>query len=456
MKIIIIGAGNVGYSLAENLSGAGHDIVVVESREEYARHLEDELDVKVVVGNGAKLSVLAEAGVVEGSHIDYLIACSDKDEVNIMACWQAKQSGVERVISRATSLEYTESPEWFKTLGLDLVLSPERTIARDIEEMIWVNSAIHTTEFFDGEAGSYAFRVTEDSEILGKSLKQVAGENDRLDAVFVYVKRDREGFTPSGDWVAQKGDLCYAITFKSQSKKLEKLFSSDNPKRIRRIMIVGGGKIGTFLIKRLTLNHPQLDIKVIEKDRPTCHRLAIEFPNITVLNGDGLDDKLLRHEGVDVMDGFVAATGSDELNMLLAILGKSLQTGKSIAIVRNKTVANLANDLPIDAVINPNESLASVIMRHIRYPESAGTLSLIDGINSEILEIKVPENSPVIGHAIASLSVPKGTIFAMIMRNRKVIIPNGDTKIEHNDTILVFSTQKNMAKLAKQLGLHSV
>jgi len=459
MKIVIVGAGNVGYSIAQSLSAEGHDIVVIENREELVERLTNELDVQVVYGNGSRPSVLEEAGVSGSPPVDFLIACSNRDEVNIMACWQAKHMGVKRVISRAKSLEYTESPEWANLLGIDEMISPERSVARDIEEMLWVNAAIHTTEFFAGQAGSYAFRVQKSSKILGKSLREIGEEYSGLGAVFVYVEREGRGFIPSGDWVAREQDLCYLVTFRKKSREIEELFnekagkSGRNGKRIRKIIIIGGGKIGTFLVRRLLRNHPGVDIKVIDSDREACHHLSIEFPQISVLNGDGADEKLLVHEGIDAADGFVAATGSDELNMILAVLGKSMGAGKSIALVRTRTYSRVANELPIDSIINPNESLASVILRYVRYPESAGSLSLIDRINSEILEVTVPEDCRVIGRTLAKLPLPKGVIFAMIKRDGKVLLPKGDTEISAGDVILVFAAQEKMVRTLKLLGI---
>ncbi|MCF7953389.1 MAG: Trk system potassium transporter TrkA [Spirochaetales bacterium] len=453
MKIVIVGAGNVGYSIAQSLSIEGHDIVVIESQEELAQRLENELDVQIVLGNGSRPSVLAEAGIVEGSQVDYLIACSNRDEVNIMACWQAKHMGVRRVISRAKSLEYTEAPEWLKVLGIDEMISPERTVARDIESMLWVNAAIHSTDFFSGNAVSYAFRVNKESPICGKSLKQIADSFDEFKAVFVFVERGESGFIPSGDWIAQDGDLCYLITFKKLSSSIEALFNTQSVKKIRKIMIVGGGKIGTFLVRRLLRNHPGVDIKVIDKDYETCSQLAVEFPQISVLHGDGADERMLNHEGVDTVDGFVTATGTDELNLILAVLGKKLGAGKNIALVRSKTFYRVAKELPLDAVINPNESLSSVILRYIRYPESAGSLTLLESINSEILEITIPEGSPGVGRSISSLNIPRGVIFAMIKRGGKFLLPNGTTTLETRDVILIFSNREKMNKTLKQLGI---
>ncbi len=453
MKIVIVGAGNVGYTLASTLSRAGHDIVMIESREEYAQQLENEIDVQVIIGNGSRPSVLAEAGIDGENHIDFLIACSNKDEVNIMASWQAKHLGVKHVISRAMNAEYTDSPEWAKALQIDEILSPERSVAREIEEMLFLNSAVHTTEFLSGQAGSYAFMVTEDSPILGLSLTEIAVRHPEYGAVLVYVERGDGGFTPSGDWVAQTGDLCYLITFKNHSKEVEQLFTRKKAKRFRKVMIVGGGKSGLAVSNRLLKNHPGIDITIIDQDISVCQQINIEYPKITVINGDGISETLLENEGIANTDGFIAATNSDEKNLILASLAKTLKTRKSIAIVHNNTLTRLVRELPVDAVVNPNESLASVILRHIRYPMSASSLSLIDRINSEILEITVSPGSPLTGKRISALNIPRGVIFAMIKRDDEILLPNGNTEIFAGDQLLIFSSETHMKRFTDMMDI---
>lgn len=454
MRIVIVGAGNVGYTLAEVLSSSGHDVVLIESKREHALQLENELDIQVVIGNGSQPSILEEAGVSKDTTTDVLIACSNRDEVNIMACWQAKRLGVRRVIARAMSKEYTSSRQWTTVLGINEIISPERTLAREIEEMLIVHSAVHTTEFFSGEVGSYAFRISRSSSICGKSLKQIDREFKEFHAVIVYVERGESGFTPTGDWVAEDGDLCFLVTFKEKGRQLERLFNPDkNAKKIKRILIIGGGKIGSALCSQLLASQPYIEIKLIEKDPQLCGELAVLFPKLSVLNGDGADERLLIHEGIEYMDGCVCATGSDERNIVLASLAKTLGIGKSIAIIKNKTYAKLSKQFPLDATVNPNESLVSVILRHVRYPESAGALSLIEQINAEIIEVAIPENSPVRDKSIAEMNIPKGVIFSMIRRDEEVILPRGDTLVKAGDTILIFSLQETMPKIIKMLGI---
>nr|WP_321501207.1 Trk system potassium transporter TrkA [uncultured Dethiosulfovibrio sp.] len=453
MKVVIVGAGNVGCTIARSLSLEGQDIVVVERSQEVAAKLEDELDVAVVVGNGARPPVLERAGISQGCDVDFLIACTDHDEVNIMACWVAKKCGVKRAISRARGMEYTDTPQWASFLGIDVMNSPERSVARDIEDLLEVNAAVHATELFDGKAGSYAFRVNSSSPILGKSLIQVGKENPDLSSVMVYVERDGKGIVPSGEWIAQEGDLCFLVSFRDMVFKIQELFHPGKGRDLRRVMIVGGGKLGVHLAQRLVKSYRSIEVKIIDRNREKCIRLAEELPKVKVLWGDGTDEKLLKHEGVQDVDGFVATTDNDELNMILAILGNRMKARKTVAVVRKEIYSKLAEDLPIDSVVNPNDSLASVILRHVRYPESAGTLSLIDRIGAEMLEVTVPESGPVTGKKLKDINLPKGIIFAMVKRGDAIIVPDGYLVLTGGDIVSVFATGDLLPRAIKILGV---
>src|SRR6056297_21859 len=199
LKIVIVGAGEVGYNVSRDLSAEGHDITIVELDETRAGKVESELDVRVVRGNGSRPHVLEKAGICEGCGVDILVASSEKDEVNILACWIAKRAGVKRVISRARGLEYTDSPTWARELGIDVMISPERSVAREIEELLSVSSAVHTAEFFGGRAGLYAFRVSEGSPMVGDTLRRLRQRYPKLTALIAFVEREGGGFVPFGE-----------------------------------------------------------------------------------------------------------------------------------------------------------------------------------------------------------------------------------------------------------------
>ena len=444
MNIVIIGAGEVGRSIAGTLANEEHNVYLVEQNEDNARNAEEELDVRVIRGNGARPQVLSEAGISEetGKDVDLMLACTDRDEVNMLSCWIAHRAGVKRVISRVRNLEFTDSPTWGKKLGIDIMISPERSLAREILELLTVSSATRTAELLDGRAGIYAFKVAENSPLAGKSLKDIRIEFKNLVAVFVYVEReDGEDKVPDGDTVIQAGDLCYVVTYKEAVWLLEKLFQLQTSRELKKIFIVGGGKVGFQTAMRIKDEYPHAEIRLIDSDAEKCARLAEEFgDDVIVLNGDGADKNLLSEEGINDADGFVCATESDEINLIYAAIAKSLGVRKSIAVVRRRLYQDMTDLMPVDAVVDPNEALASVILRTIRYPGHARALSVIEKINAEMIEIVLPKNHKLEGKPLFELKLPKGVLLALIGRKKSIFVPTGATQLEAGDRIILFAS----------------
>jgi len=453
VRIVIIGAGEVGFNVASSLSVEGHDITIVESNEERAAKAENELDVMVVRGNGSRPPVLEKAGIFPGCDIDLLIACSNFDEVNIMACWIARRAGVKRVISRARGLEYTDSPTWAKQLGIDVMISPERSVAREIEEFLSISSAVHTAEFFGGKVGVYAFRVSDNSPLIGTSLRDLRRIYPKIKALVVFIERKGKGFVPFGEDKLETGDLCFTVTSKSQAQELEELFTRQKTPELKRVIVVGGGKIGYQVARRLEIRFPDLDIRLIDQDRDKCEKLSRELERAIVIHGDGMDEELLRYEGVDEADGFVTTTANDEHNILIGVVGKALGARKSVAVVRRELLMRLTDYMAVDAMVNPNQALATVIMRQVRYPYGTGALSIIDKIDAEVLELKIPHGSPVSGKKIMDLDLPKGILIALISRNGDMFVPWGDSVLMENDEVLIFAAEELMPRAVEMLGV---
>jgi len=453
VRIVIIGAGEVGFNVASSLSVEGHDITIVESNEERAAKAENELDVMVVRGNGSRPPVLEKAGIFPGCDIDLLIACSNFDEVNIMACWIARRAGLKRVISRARGLEYTDSPTWAKQLGIDVMISPERSVAREIEEFLSISSAVHTAEFFGGKVGVYAFRVSDNSPLIGTSLRDLRRIYPKIKALVVFIERQGKGFVPFGEDKLETGDLCFTVTSKSQAQELEELFTRQKTPELKRVIVVGGGKIGYQVARRLEIRFPDLDIRLIDQDRDKCEKLSRELERAIVIHGDGMDEELLRYEGVDEADGFVTTTANDEHNILIGVVGKALGARKSVAVVRRELLMRLTDYMAVDAMVNPNQALATVIMRQVRYPYGTGALSIIDKIDAEVLELKIPHGSPVSGKKIMDLDLPKGILIALISRNGDMFVPWGDSVLMENDEVLIFAAEELMPRAVEMLGV---
>lgn len=445
MRIVIVGAGEVGYSVARNLSADGHDIVIVEEDEERAAQAEETLDVMVVNGNGARPSVLAKAGITgKKSDVMMLIACTNRDEVNLMACWIAKRSGVPHVIARAVGLEFTDNESWANDLGIDMLVSPERSVAKDIEELLEVRAALHTTEIAGGRAGIYLFRVAQDSPLCGLPLYEIRKRNPKMIMLVVWVKSGEDSFVPKASYALQPGDLCYTMCYRSQILEIERLFQPAKSKRLKRVFIIGAGKIGHQTAERLLAHIRGIDLRIVDEDRAKCEKFAGELPRAMILCGNGADAEFLKSEGITDADGCVAATEHDETNLMLAVLAKTLGVSKSIAVVRNHNYLGMTNHIPVDAIVNRNQTLADVITRSVRYPGTSNVLTVLEEISAEAVETAVAEGSTADGKKLMELTMPEGSLIGLLDRGGEMLIPTGQTELRGGDKIIIFGTAASM------------
>jgi trk system potassium uptake protein TrkA len=451
---VIVGAGEVGFSVARSLSQDGNDIVLVEENPERAAKAENELDVMVVRGNGARPSVLEKAGVKPDGGVEMLLACSSRDEVNILACWIAKKMGVPRVISRAVGMEFTDTDEWSRGLGIDMMVSPERSVAREIENLLETQGAVFSSEF-DEKAGIYAFRVEDESPACGLSLLELRKQNPKLVTIIVYIKRGDEGFIPNAFSELRADDLCYSFCYLDQIQEISELYLSHKAKRLRRVIFVGAGKVTFQTAVLLQKNIRGIDVRIIDIDREKCHRVAAELPKATVLWGDGADEELLAEQGISGASGFVAVTGSDETNLILASLAKNLGVRKSIAIIRRKNYMKLSESIPVDSIVSRNDALSSVLISAVRYPGHMNTLAILDQIGAETIQAVIPHDSPAIGIELKDLALPKGALLGLVGRNGgdELFIPTGTSSLSAGDKVIVFAPLEVVTETLETLGV---
>lgn len=459
MNIVVIGAGEVGYTVAKNLSQDGHAVILIEQDPDRATKAENELDVMVVRGNGARPNVLEKAGITEGTQTELLIACSSRDEVNMLACWIARKRGVKRVISRAVGMEFTDSDTWSRDLGIDMLVSPERSVAREIAGILETKTALLSSEI-DDKAGFYAFKVEEGSAICGLDLMQLRQKMPNLITIVVYIKRGEGGFIPKASDVIEAGDICYSFDYISQINDIAATYQADKRKRMRRVLIVGAGKIGFQTAQHILSRKKNVDVRLIEIDKAKCDKVAQDLidENGMVLWGDGADEEMLVQEGVPMCDGFVAATEDDEKNIVLASFAKTLGAGKSIAIVRRRAYSKLASVLPIDALVNRNETLSSAIISAVRNPGNASTLMVFDSLGAETMQVTIPEGSPAVGVQLKDLPLPEGAVVGLVRRHgthRDILIPTGSFHFIPQDKAIIFSSQDAVDKVLEVLGAAS-
>jgi trk system potassium uptake protein TrkA len=452
MRIILVGAGEVGQNVARELIRDGHDLTIVERDEDRAQQIDEELDARVVRGNGARPQVLEEAGLGGDGGVDLLIGATDRDEVNILACWIAKRSGVPQTMARVRSIEFTDTQSWARDLNVDLLISPERSVAREIQELLQVGASFHAATLMQERAGIYGFTLSGGSPLLGRPLKDLTREYQKLRTIIVYVRRGRSGFVPSGESVLLEGDLCYVATLREERDRVAGLFTGKSARPLRRVIIVGGGKIGFQVAKRLEENFQKVDIRLIDRDLEKCEILARELGKTTVLHGDATDSDLLRYEGIEETDGFVCTTANDEMNLVLSAVARNLGARKTIAVIRKSSYLELQEAFHADALVNPNEALASTILHRIRYPRGMGAVSVIDQIDAEMGEITLTPDSPAAGKKVMDLELPKGVILALVERGAEVFVPKGDTVLKENDHLLFFSSRDHLHKALDTLG----
>lgn len=457
MRIVLVGAGEVGYSVAKNLSEDGHNIVVVEDDKDRAALIDNDLNVQVIIGSGASPNVLALAGITKDTseETNLLIACTNKDEVNIMACWIAKRMGVKHVIARAKGLEFTESTNWAKDLGIDTMISIERSVAKEIESLLEVQGAIRASELAEGKAGIYLFKVNQGSPACDVTLAELRKNHSDLNTIIVCIKRGEESFVPKAYDVLQPNDLCYTICYKEQVSSIEHIFNIDAKAKLKTVMINGGSNLGRQIATRIHSRWPKVAIKFFDPDKDKCLKIAEMLPYALVINRDGSDAKLLEKEGIREGAAIVSVTERDESNLMLSVFGKTLGAVKAISVVQKKNYLGMTRHLPLDAIVNKNQSLADAIIRAVRFPGSSHMLLVLDEIDAETVEIIIDNNSPAIDMTLRDLNMPSGSVIGLIERDNTVLIPNGETKIKANDKVYLFAAAEIMSEAAAHLGVDS-
>ncbi len=455
MRIVLVGAGEVGYSVAKNLSEDGHDIVVVEEDKDKAARIDTDLNVQAIRGNGASPSVLAQAGITDnGDRAQMLIACTNKDEVNLMACLIAKQMGVKHVIARTKGLEFTDTDSWARSLGIDLMISTERSVAKEIETLLEIRGASRATELAEGKAGVYLFKVNEGSQACGITLAELRQQNSDLNTIIICIKRGKESFVPRAFDELQQGDLCYTICYRNQVGKIEDIFNIEHKKALKTVIINGGSNLGRQIAKRIHTRWPKLEIKFFDPDKEKCDKIAAEVPYALTINADGSDANTLDTEGIGNGAAVISVTERDESNLMLSVLGKTMGALKAISVVQKTNYLDMIDHLPLDAIVNRNQALADGIIRSVRFPDSSRMLMVFDEIDAEAVEVCIEKDSPAAGKTLQQLSMPAGSVIGLIERGSELLIPAGSNEIKADDKVYLFASSEIMPEAIQHLGVN--
>lgn len=431
MRIVVAGAGKLGYSIAELLADDEFDVIVVENDPKRKDVVQNSLDVLVIEGNACSPSMFKDPDIREA---DVLIACTDNDEVNMITCMMAKNNGIKHTVARIRNVDYAiNSPEMLNNdMKIDLILNPERITASEIDHILMTPSALNVDDFADGKVRMFEAKLKENSPYANIQLKYLKIPNDILVAMLF---RKHKMIIPRGNDVLLPGDNVYFVGKQDAILQFEKNFTNIYEK-LEKALIIGAGRTGRFLAPML--EKQGLMVKVIEKNKDRCQMLAAQLEKGLVLCGDGTDIDLLTEEGVAEADVVVCITEDDKLNLLLALLAKHLGAKKTIVRVARNEYIELMEKVGVDVVLSTRLLSAGEVLRFVR-KGGIVSVSLLEGAQAEALEIIVAAGCEVEGKALRHIKLPQECLICAIVHNNEAIIPNGDTVLHANDRIILFA-----------------
>lgn len=443
MRVIVVGAGEVGFQLAKFLSAEGIDVVVIDKNKDKLKRISDEIDVALIEGEGGAPSVLEEAGADEA---DILLAVTDTDETNMIACLVAKvMFQIPRNVARIRNLEYFSNDVLLQSLSINPAISPEIEAAKAVIRLIEVPFAADVEDFEDGRVKIIGFRIPPDSKLINKAFKNLNLTNPKI--LIGTIHRGDTVIIPSGDDTLKKNDIIY-LPVNREEIGLVSGSIGGTTRPVKRIMIVGGGRIGFYLAK--TMEERNLGIKIIERNADRCKFLLKSLKKSVILHGDGSDQKLLEEENINDMDVFAAISNNEELNIMSSLLAKSLGAKKVITIVNRTEYLLLANNLGIEAVLSPRLITASAILKYVRSGNIISLTTVSEG-KAEIMEAVAKDGSVLIGKTLIEVELPKKTLIGAIIRNDHIIIPSGNDKIAANDKLIIFTLKESIKQVEKLL-----
>ena len=449
MKVIICGAGQVGWQIARHLSGERNDVTVVDQDPELVRRATDSLDVQGVAGFASYPDVLDRAGARDA---DMIIAATHSDEVNMVTCQVAHSIfGVNRKIARLRSQSYLDAiySDLYRRqhMPIDVVISPEREVATAALQRLSAPAAFDTERFMDGQAQLLGILIEEECPVVHTPLRQLTDLFSTLRAVVVGVRRDGALFSPNPGDQLFVGDECYVFAHVEDVPRTMEVFGKRMAKQ-ERVVMVGGGNVGLAVATELETRADRVRAKVIEKDRKRAEIAAEALERTIVLHGDGLDVSLLTEAGVSRADAMLAVTDDDKTNMLAAVRAKSEGCPYAIALINDPTLVPLMGPLGIDAYINPRATTVSSILRHIRHGRVRAVYSIGDA-EAEVIEAEVLSTSPMAGKRIADIDFPEGVLVGAVRKDDKVIRPMGNTRIDEGDVIALFALTKDVPEVER-------
>ena len=444
MKIVIIGDGKVGYKLAENLSEDNYDVVLVDNDEEKLKEAINNLDINCFAGDGVSVEVQGEAGVPEA---DLVIACASTDELNMLSCLIAKRLGAKHTIARVRNPIYYQQIDILKEdLRLSMVINPEFAVANEIARNLILPAASKVETFVKGRIDLVEFTVREGSPIIGYNLADIYSKF-QIKILIGAIQRGKEVFIPDGEFVIEEGDKLHIV---ATHKEIAQFFGKigNKQRRVRNVLICGGGRVGFYLAKKLSAMG--MSVKIIEHNHERCEELCEALPNATIIYGDATDHDLLLEEGVREADALVALTGVDEENIIMGLFAKKQGVQKIIAKVNEDSRAQMVEGLGIDSIVSAKNATADAIFSYVRARQNSLSSTNVESMyrlvddRVEALEFVVREETKYTNVMLKDLKTKPNNLIACIGRNRQMIIPRGSDSIQVGDTVVVITKSKKV------------
>lgn len=449
MKIVIVGAGDVGFNIASHLALEDKDVVVIDIDPDAIRRVSDNLDVQVINGSGSSPVILEEAGI-KGAEI--LLAVTDSDETNLVACLVASIiSPVTKKLARIRDADYDEFHDTFRehAPNIDTIINPEIEVVKTIDKLMTIPGAVDVGEFADGRVKFVGIRLDPSTRLDGVRLSDISATIGQQAPLIAAIVRNEELIIPGGNDKLRAGDLVYFI---SEADKLLKALSvfDKHAEPIRRVLIVGGGRIG-FRLASL-LEERSVYTKIVEKDANCCTELAEKLNKAVVLHGDGSDLELLRQENIQDMDVVITLTNDEETNIISSLLAKRMGVRKTITRISKLSYFPLMSMIGLEQVVSPRHSAINTILQHIRRGKVLSAMSIKDQ-QAEVMEAVAMETSDIVGKPLKRVSLPPGVLVACIIHKDEIIIPTGESVIKPDDRIIIFASRKAIPKIEKILAV---
>lgn len=442
MNIAIVGAGKLGKKIATALLNGNQSVTIIDTNEKNLQKLALQMDIMTITANGKDISVLKEIHI---SNYDYLIATTGDDEVNITIAAFAKRLGCDKVIARVRDPEHMMQMDFIReTMNIDLIVNPDMALTNEVYKYLVEKFTLSDGIFTTGKTSLIEFKTDDLPALINLPINQantVLGEK-----LIIGLSRKGKVIIPHGEETLMAEDSLYVIGETEEIIGLKKkVHTKKKSKKLQKVMIIGGGKTGLYLSKKLS--EFGVAVKVIERELPRCHYLAEKLEDVMILHGDGTDRELLEEENIHDMDCFITATGFDEDNLLLALMAKEYNIPDVIAKVSRGIYTEIVSNLGVDMAINPLDIVSSNVAKYIQGKKKIISTQLVQG-QAEITEIIAGSHMKMVGVPLKTLQLPKGVLIGAIHRGSKVIIPNGNTVIREGDKVLICSLLTAMAEMA--------